>query len=327
MISAALAKELEEYLKVIDSAIGEAIDSYPWGVPKLKEAVRYSLEGGKRLRSIILLSVYDELSSASEASEPVVGQSGLPDPSNLSRPPGYWNGPMAFAVALEMIQAYSLVHDDLPCMDDDDYRRGRLSCHKKFGEATALLCGDALLTMAFECMVSCKGIPHEQVLRAALAIARAAGPSGMVGGQLLDLLFEGQTEVPGIPDMYRMKTGALFRCSAMAGAILAGASTNVVELCGTWGELFGYAYQIIDDIEDSGAGGKEQDKNTLLKTMSLSEACMEAKQSLTKSIEAASAVFPGQVLIKELSGIYLSRLEDLEHSEGLEHSNSNDGRR
>ena len=121
----------------------------------------------------------------------------------------------------------------------------------------------------------------------------------------MDLLFEGQTEVPGIPDMYRMKTGALFRCSAMAGAILAGASTNVVELCGTWGELFGYAYQIIDDIEDSGAGGKEQDKNTLLKTMSVSEACTEAKQSLTKSIEAASAVFPAGP-DKELSGIYLS---------------------
>jgi geranylgeranyl diphosphate synthase type II len=326
MISSTLAKQLEDKRKVIDDAIEAAVDSYPWAVPVLKEAAGYSLAGGKRLRSIILLSVLDELSSASDASQPV-NQSGRPGSSSLSRSPEYLDGPMAFAVALEMIQAYSLVHDDLPCMDDDDYRRGRLSCHKQFGEAIALLCGDALLTMAFECMLSCKSIPQERVLRAAFEIARAAGPSGMVRGQVLDLLLEGQTDVSGIPDMYRMKTGALFRCSAMAGAILAGASTNVVELCGTWGELFGYAYQIIDDIEDSGAGGKEQDKNTLLKTMSVSEACTEAKQCLTKSIEAASAVFPGQALIKELSGMYLSRLEALERSEDLEHSNSNDGRR
>ena len=116
---------------------------------------------------------------------------------------------MGFAVALEMIQAYSLVHDDLPCMDDDDYRRGKPSCHKQFGEALALLCGDALLTMAFECMLSSKNIPPERRLWAAREIAKAAGPLGMVGGQVLDLLLEGQTgasDIPGeIRSMYRMK--------------------------------------------------------------------------------------------------------------------------
>ena len=387
MISAALAKKLEEYRKAVDGAIEEAIQRYPWTVPELREAVRYSLEGGKRLRSIILLSVYRELAGAAWATgsrhdgsgesrqpvrrdvpettgsdtcsdicpdicsdicsdpEPDAEALGLPDvvdssypvrradsrvPATPAEPAGPANlreclsSAMGFAVALEMIQAYSLVHDDLPCMDDDDYRRGKPSCHKQFGEALALLCGDALLTMAFECMLSSKNIPPERRLWAAREIAKAAGPLGMVGGQVLDLLLEGQTgasDIPGeIRSMYRMKTGALFRCSAMAGAILAGASASVVDLCGSWGDLFGYACQIIDDIEDSGAGGKEQDKNTLLKTMRVSETCMEARHSLTKSIEAASAVFPGQALIKELSGMYLSRLEVLEHSEEFEHS-------
>lgn len=316
MTSATLAKKLEEKRKAIDKAIEAAMAAYPWAVPELREAMSYSLVGGKRLRSIILLSIYDELSNVSEplspaglSARPSAMLSGSPDSSSPPRSPEYLDGPMAFAVALEMIQAYSLVHDDLPCMDDDDYRRGRLSCHKKFGEALALLCGDALLTMAFECMLSCRNLPHHRVLHAAVEIAKAAGPSGMVGGQVLDWLLEGQTQTGRIPDMYRMKTGALFRCSAMAGAILAGASPEVVELCGTWGEQFGYAYQIIDDIEDLGKGGKEQDKNTLLKTKTMAEACQEAREILQMSIQAASAAFPGQALIKELSRMYLSRLE------------------
>lgn len=289
-----LATELDARRRIVDSAIDQTVGNYPWAVDELREAVRYALEGGKRLRGVILLSVYEELSKESP-------------PSDLS-------GALSFAVGIEMIHAYSLVHDDLPCMDDDDYRRGRLSCHKKFGEAIALLCGDALFTMAFECMLSCKDIPRERVLRAALEIARAAGPSGMVGGQVLDLLLEGRTDVERMPDMYRMKTGALFRCSAMAGAILAGAPAGAVELCGQWGEQFGYAYQILDDIEDAGSSGKEKDKNTLLKVLTLPEVRLKAKQLLEGSIEAASHVFPGEALIKQLSAMYLLRLKTLEQS-------------
>ena len=375
----------EEYRKAVDGAIEEAIQRYPWTVPELREAVRYSLEGGKRLRSIILLSVYRELAGAAWATgsrhdgsgesrqpvrrdvpettgsdtcsdicpdicsdicsdpEPDAEALGLPDvvdssypvrradsrvPATPAEPAGPANlreclsSAMGFAVALEMIQAYSWYTMTCPAWMTM-ITAGQAAATSNSAKPLRC-CGDALLTMAFECMLSSKNIPPERRLWAAREIAKAAGPLGMVGGQVLDLLLEGQTgasDIPGeIRSMYRMKTGALFRCSAMAGAILAGASASVVDLCGSWGDLFGYAYQIIDDIEDSGAGGKEQDKNTLLKTMRVSETCMEARHSLTKSIEAASAVFPGQALIKELSGMYLSRLEVLEHSEEFEHS-------
>ncbi|HHY12899.1 MAG TPA: polyprenyl synthetase family protein [Firmicutes bacterium] len=288
---ATLNRHLEERRKHIDGSIEEVIESYPWNVPALRDAVHYSVSGGKRLRSIIMLSVYNQLSKSKDE-------------------------PMAFAVGIEMIQAYSLVHDDLPCMDDDDYRRGRLSCHKRFGEAVALLCGDALLTMAFESMLSCKNVPQGRVLRAALEIAKAAGPCGMVGGQVLDLISEGQTGACcNVPEMYKMKTGALFEGSARVGAILAGASCDTVDSAASWGRLFGYAYQIIDDIEDAGAGGKEETKNTLLKTLTVKQACCEARDAL----EAASAIAlgigrqpRGQALIKDLSGLYLSNIEAIE---------------
>ncbi len=255
---------LDTMRKDIDNAISEIIEDYQWSLPVLKEAVSYSLFGGKRLRSIILLSSCSDL-----------GGSGP--------------GAMGFAAAIEMVHAYSLVHDDLPCMDNDDYRRGKPTCHKKFGEAVALLCGDALLTMAFETMLPCKTISMELAIRAAHEIAVAAGARGMVGGQVMDLLLEGKSEQHlEVSKMYKMKTGALFEVSAKAGAILAGADSRLINAVARWGCLFGYAYQIIDDIEDTGQGGKEDSKDTLVKELSLEHACKEARGALGKSIQAAS---------------------------------------
>jgi geranylgeranyl diphosphate synthase type II len=273
--------------KDVDNAIAAIIEDYPWSLPVLKEAVSYSLFGGKRLRSIILLSAYNDL-----------GGSG-PDA-------------MRFAAAIEMIHAYSLVHDDLPCMDNDDYRRGKPTCHKKFGEAVALLCGDALFTMAFETMLSCKAISTELAVRAAHEVAVAAGPRGMVGGQVMDLLLEGKTEQHlEVSKMYKMKTGALFEVSAKVGAILAGAHCRIIDAAAQWGRLFGYAYQIIDDIEDSGQGGKEDSKDTLVKEMSLKHACEEARDALEKSIQASSTPGFDCAFMRCLSEMYSRKLGSL----------------
>lgn len=278
---------LDASRKDIDNAIAGIIEDYPWSLPVLKEAVSYSLFGGKRLRSIILLSACNDL-----------GGSG-PDA-------------LRFAAAIEMIHAYSLVHDDLPCMDDDDYRRGKPTCHKKFGEAVALLCGDALLTMAFETMLSCKAISIELAVKAAYEIAVAAGPRGMVGGQVMDLLLEGKTEQHlEVSGMYKMKTGALFEVSAKAGAILAGAHCHLIDAAARWGRLFGYAYQIIDDIEDSGQGGKEDSKDTLVKELSLKHACKEARDALEKSIQVASIPGFNCALMRCLSERYSRKLGSL----------------
>ena len=168
---------------------------------RMMESMRYSLfAGGKRLRPILLLAAAD-----------TVGGDGRQF--------------LHSACALEMIHTYSLIHDDLPAMDDDDYRRGRLTNHKVFGDGMAVLAGDGLLTMAFETLLSQPGVTPEIRTRVALEVAQAAGPFGMVGGQAIDLDSEGQQPTPEIMMlMHRLKTGALFRASLRAGALLAGGS-------------------------------------------------------------------------------------------------------
>jgi geranylgeranyl diphosphate synthase type II len=202
--------------------------------PGLLEAVRYSLfAGGKRLRPVLCL-----LSSR------------VPD-----RPgPELDDAVLTFACALECIHTYSLIHDDLPAMDDDDFRRGRPSCHKRFNEASAILAGDALLTDAFALAAGCAGpaLPAERVLRAVAAVAGAAGSSGMVGGQFLDMLYmDGRRPTPEeLAAMQAMKTGAMLRLPCTAGAVLAGAPPETASALSRYGEALGAAFQIIDDILD-----------------------------------------------------------------------------
>jgi geranylgeranyl diphosphate synthase type II len=160
----------------------------------------------------------------------------------------------SFSNRLSTACAYSLIHDDLPCMDDDDTRRGKPSCHVAFGEATALLAGDALLTLAFETIMRTETVfGAEKALAAARILARAAGAAGMVGGQILDLKYEEnpQDVTPDILTLVdRHKTGALMRAACLIGAELGGADAETAEKLGRYAEMLGLAFQIRDDILD-----------------------------------------------------------------------------
>lgn len=196
---------------------------------RLREAMRYSLlAGGKRLRPILTLAS-GELAGAPTA---VV---------------------LPFACALEYVHTYSLVHDDLPAMDDDDERRGLPTSHRVFGEGLAILVGDALLTEAFGLMAQAPGVPADRTLAAVGELARAAGEEGMVGGQALDLAGEGGAgSLSQVRMIHARKTGALFRAAVRIGAIVGGARPAVLRRLTVYGEQLGLAFQIVDDLLDAG---------------------------------------------------------------------------
>jgi geranylgeranyl diphosphate synthase type II len=224
--------DLNVYLKAKQQTIDAALeklwdDTEPFPTP-LIQAMRYSLEaGGKRLRPILCIA----------ASEAVGGSE---------------SDVMPAACALELIHTYSLIHDDLPAMDDDELRRGKPTCHKAFDEATAILAGDGLLTAAFE--VLAKPGPNQagdplKWLEVVYLIAQAAGCSGMVQGQMMDLSAEGKTiTLEELEMLQRLKTGALIEASVKAGALLGGGSAEEVAALGTYGVHIGLAFQLADDI-------------------------------------------------------------------------------
>ena len=204
------------------------------------QAMRYSaMAGGKRLRPFLVIASADLFNVSRLCSERV-------------------------AAAIEMIHTYSLIHDDLPAMDDDDFRRGELTCHLKFDEATAILAGDALLTLAFEILAH-SDTHSSAKIRAdlVLEISRAVGARGMVGGQMLDLV--GEQSVFGKPEitrLQRMKTGALINCSCQAGAILGDASETQRHLLNAYAHDIGLAFQIVDDLLDIDGDPDELGKAT-----------------------------------------------------------------
>lgn len=225
---------LESYLKekklLVDRALEECLpgeDNFP---EIIFQSVRYSMfAGGKRLRPILCL-----------ASAEAVGG----DSSRL----------LPVACALEMIHTYSLIHDDLPVMDDDDYRRGRLTNHRVFGEDMAVLAGDALLTEAFHLLArkeTASHFPPDKILCAISEIARAAGIFGMVGGQVADIQAEGKAADPKVLEfIHRHKTGEMIRVSVITGALLGGADDNSIKRLEKFGGNIGLAFQITDDILD-----------------------------------------------------------------------------
>ena len=261
---------------------------------RMMESMRYSLfAGGKRLRPILLLAAAD-----------TVGGDGRQF--------------LHSACALEMIHTYSLIHADLPAMDDDDYRRGRLTNHKVFGDGMAVLAGDGLLTMAFETLLSQPGVTPEIRTRVALEVAQAAGPFGMVGGQAIDLGSEGQQPTPEIMMlMHRLKTGALFRASLRAGALLAGGSAEAVQKLTEYAEQFGLAFQITDDILDvtgteavlgKPIGSDEKNhKATYVSMYSLSEAQTMAKEAVARSIGALEEFGDQAWVLRSLAEYLLTR--------------------
>lgn len=270
---------IEELLNRRGAEVQAALDNYL----KLQnekydlviEAMRYSaLCGGKRIRPALLLEFYTLFGGSAEEAMP-------------------------FACALEMIHTYSLIHDDLPCMDDDDMRRGKPACHIAFPENIALLAGDALLTKAFE--IAAKGaVPPQNALKAISLLAEYAGVSGMIGGQVIDLQSEGKkVDIDTVSQMYALKTGALLLLTAKMAAALAGVTDQRLALAEEYCKKIGLAFQIVDDIldiegstEELGkpvGSDKEEQKSTLVSLIGINEAkktvcslSQEAKQLAEK---------------------------------------------
>ena len=216
---------------------------------RLVEAMRYSLLApGKRLRPLVALAAAEAVAGRGSFGVPAI----LEGPGPLDTPPASDHFVLVAAASVELIHCYSLIHDDLPAMDDDDLRRGRPTCHKQFDEATAILAGDALLTLAFDWLAEA-GERSERPLhfaRAARALARGAGVDGMVRGQARDLGEPPPTEIAALERLHGEKTAALFRAAAEVGAAAAGGSLDDVAAVGRFGERFGLAFQHTDDRED-----------------------------------------------------------------------------
>jgi geranylgeranyl diphosphate synthase type II len=226
--------DLKVYLEERRNLINRTLEGYLPAVRgpafRVVQAMHYSLfVGGKRLRPILCLA----------AAEAVGGDSGEALP---------------VACALEMIHTYSLIHDDLPAMDDDDLRRGKPTCHKQFDEATAILAGDGLLTEAFHILAAAAPrFPDREAMLLDIIelLAKAAGYQGMVGGQMLDLMAEGRKiTLKEMETVHRLKTGALLTAATRAGALVGGGNRHEVTALTAYGERFGLAFQITDDLLD-----------------------------------------------------------------------------
>jgi farnesyl diphosphate synthase len=232
--------ELADIVRLTDAALSRLIPNGDGPEAQVLDAMRYStLSGGKRIRPFLAVATADLFNVSRTSSERI-------------------------AAAIEMVHTYSLVHDDLPAMDDDDLRRGRPTCHVEYDEATAILAGDGLLTLAFEVIAG--GDTHSLgEIRAELALemARAIGAQGMVGGQMLDLLAaENELGVPEITRLQRMKTGALISFSCQAGAILGKAGENQRHMLAAYAHDLGLAFQIVDDLLDLEGDAEEMGKRT-----------------------------------------------------------------
>ena len=251
---------------------------------ELYRAMAYSLSaGGKRLRPIFVLEFCRMCG-------------------------GDWEKALPLAAAMEMVHTYSLIHDDLPCMDDDDLRRGRPTNHKVFGEAMAVLAGDGLLTEAFS-QIAAAPLPAEVRIKAAAILAGCAGPRGMVGGQALDMKSRERacTEEEVLAIQSR-KTGALIRAACQMGVLAGGGDEAALAAAGTFAEKLGLAFQIRDDLLDAigseqelgKATGVDGEKNTFLRLYGV-DACQEMVERLTQEAVAALAVFPDNAALAELA--------------------------
>jgi len=226
-----LTKFLSVKRAVVEEALAKTLAAVVDGAPPtLAEAMRYSLlAGGKRLRPILAFA----------ACEAVGGREA---------------DAVEAACALEMVHTYSLIHDDLPAMDDDDFRRGRPTCHKAFGEAIAILAGDALLTEAFRVVTSVDEPRRAAALLVAHELGRAAGAAGMVGGQVIDIESTGKrVTVEELEKLHHAKTGQLLLVSVRAGARMGGATADDLARLDAYGRALGLAFQIVDDVLDATA--------------------------------------------------------------------------
>lgn len=215
-----------ERIEMVEEALHRYLEVPDMPYRRVAEAMLYSTEaGGKRIRPLLVLE-FCKMAGGNPADA------------------------VPFACAIEMVHTYSLIHDDLPCMDNDDFRRGRPSCHKQFDEATALLAGDALLTKAFETLADAP-LSAAQIVRAVKVLSRCAGVDGMVGGQVVDLQNEIQSPSASILELTcRLKTAALLQAASVLGVIAGGGNDKMVRDAREYGLNLGIAFQIIDDILD-----------------------------------------------------------------------------
>jgi geranylgeranyl diphosphate synthase type II len=241
-LDTAVRSSLEEVRAFIDPRLDAVVAAAPDTAARLLDSMRYSLLApGKRLRPALVLWAATACSG---------------DQSRARS----WEAAAPAALAVEMIHAYSLVHDDLPAMDDDDLRRGRPTCHRQFDEATAILCGDALQALAFETLA--RGMPQATAARGCLVLARAAGGEALVGGQADDLAAErgwvatlttapAAEQVAWLERVHRRKTGALFSAALALGGLSVAADAPQLAMLAAYGRDFGLAFQIADDILDA----------------------------------------------------------------------------
>ncbi len=264
------------------------------GISKVDDAMAYSLlAGGKRIRPVLLMATAEALG--------VKGYNYLP-----------------VACGLEMIHTYSLIHDDLPCMDNDDYRRGRLTNHKVFGEAMAVLAGDGLLTLAFEVMLEQKNVDAKALIETVREMAMCAGNFGMVGGQGLDLENEGKSiTAEELRKMHAGKTGALFIAAVRGGAHLAGANEKELLALTKFADLLGLAFQITDDILDvegtteelgKPAGSDEKNhKSTYVSLYGLDAAKALAEKTVAEALECLEMFGENAEALREITRLMCSR--------------------
>ncbi|MBP7278197.1 MAG: polyprenyl synthetase family protein [Sedimentibacter sp.] len=285
----------KEKVSIVDEYLGQIIEVKENPQKIIYQAVNYSLlSGGKRLRPVLFLGAYelfrDDLKKA-----------------------------LPFACAMEMIHTYSLIHDDLPAMDNDDYRRGKLSNHKKFGEARAILAGDALLNKAFETGLDAAiNLKDINAIKALKLIADSSGTEGMIGGQVIDI--DGENKISSIEDlkyMYSLKTGAIIKSSVTAGATLAGATENEIKLLENYAEKVGIAFQIMDDILDVTSTQEKlgkligsdaaNNKTTYLTFKSIDEARKDVEKFTEEAIKSLSLLGNRAIYLIELAKYLTSR--------------------
>ncbi|MDO4848045.1 MAG: polyprenyl synthetase family protein [Clostridiaceae bacterium] len=280
---------LSEYVDIINKTLSDRLYGVKDG-QLVVDAMRYAVEnGGKRIRPVLTLEFCR-----------VCG--------------GEIENALNFACALEMIHTYSLIHDDLPCMDNDDYRRGKPSCHKKFGEEYALLAGDGLLTLAFEtALADGNSVSAENKVKASRLLARLAGVAGMVGGQVLDLQSEGtEASLKKLSGIDELKTGALIKAACLLGCYAAGKTdADTLAKAETYAECVGHAFQIVDDIldvtSDSETLGKpvgsdvKNDKITYVSLMGVENAQTEVDRLTEKAVGALVGFDENTDFLKELA--------------------------
>lgn len=297
-MSIVLKQYIKERCDLIDSKLKMAMPAENELPFSLHKSMRYStFAGGKRIRPILLLA----------ACEAVGGEFATALPA---------------ACAMEMIHTYSLIHDDLPAMDNDDFRRGKPTNHKVFGDAVAILAGDALLTQAFILLSSpffASNVPHDRILAVIHEIAYAAGSRGMVGGQIVDMESEGRGDVdlPTVQFIHTHKTGALIKASVKSGAILGGADDRQIASITRYGEAIGLAFQIADDILDiegttseigKDAGSDQaRGKATYPAVIGLQESRVRSSELLEIGLDAISGFDDKADPLREIARYVLSR--------------------